>query len=56
MSDRPELLTTEEPSCPASREAVEEQEELGEVGCSICGRDARLHRRDLDTATKETQP
>jgi rubrerythrin len=32
--------------CPATREAVEEQEERGEVGCPLCGRPSQMHRDD----------
>lgn len=35
--------------CAASREAIEEQEEAGEVGCPLCGAPAALHR---DEGTK----
>ncbi len=32
--------------CPVTREAVEEQEERGEVGCPVCGGLAVLHSRE----------
>ena len=35
--------------CPASREAVEDQEERGEVGCPLCGRPADEHAEEEET-------
>ncbi len=37
------------PPCPASREAIEEAEDLGEVGCPLCGHPAADHPRDIWT-------
>ena len=37
--------------CPASREAVEEQEEYGEVDCPLCGRSAASHPSEEDDAS-----
>lgn len=33
--------------CAASRAAVEEEEERGEVGCPLCGVSAVLHRPEV---------
>jgi hypothetical protein len=40
--------------CPATREAVEEQEENGEVGCPICGRPADAHPSEVDQFSLDT--
>lgn len=34
--------------CSSSREAVEEREEFGEIGCPLCGRSAASHRSEND--------
>jgi hypothetical protein len=33
--------------CPSTREAIEEMEERGEVGCPLCGGPAVLHRGEV---------
>lgn len=52
MTTNPDLRSGE---CPATREAVWEQEEHGEIGCPLCGSDALLHRSEEPDASAETQ-
>jgi len=41
--------------CPATREAVEEQEEIGEVGCPLCGFGPRSHLTEADFEDRERE-